>query len=182
MERLLIDYLPPVLQGVREFGMIMDIEQEEISRLWGAIEAALNDQFIQVATEYGISRWESILGIVPKGTDTLDDRRFRTLTLLSDQRPYTLRSLCQRLDNLCGTDGYSINLQHNDYLLIVKVNLTARSKYEAVEDLLKRTVPANMQIDLTLKYNTHEVLSNFAHNELARYTHEQLRNEVITHA
>ena len=87
MDRLLIDYLPPVLQGVREFGMIMDIEQEEISRLWGAIEAALNDQFIQVATEYGISRWESILGIVPKGTDTLDDRRFRTLTLLSDQRP-----------------------------------------------------------------------------------------------
>ena len=77
MDRNLIDYLPQVLKEVRELKLIFQSEQTEIADLWGSIDNALNDQFVIDATEYGVGRWEKILGIVPKATELLDSRKFK---------------------------------------------------------------------------------------------------------
>ena len=77
MDRNLIDYLPQVLKEVRELKLLLQSEQVEIANLWGSIDNALNDQFVIDATEYGVKRWEKILGIIPKATEPLDARKFR---------------------------------------------------------------------------------------------------------
>lgn len=180
MDRNLIDYLPQVLKEVRELKAITEAEQPEIADLWTALENALNDQFIEDATENGVNRLESILDIVPKATDTLDERKFKILTRFNEQLPYTFRTLEERLITLCGSDGFTMELFNTTYTLKVRLELVVKDHQDAVDSLLKRITPANLIIDLDLNYNQHSTLANFTHSQISVYTHDQLRNEVLT--
>lgn len=181
-DRKLIDYLPHFMQVFREMATIMETEQFEIDRLWLEAENALADQFILEATNHGVRRWESMLGISPKDTDTLDERKFRILTKLNQELPYTLRKLEQVLTNLCGADGYSIELTAAEYHIEVKLAVGNHSNYSEVETLLNKMIPANMTQYIKLMYNKYELVSQFSHAQLAAYTHEQIRNEVLANA
>lgn len=179
MDRNLIDYLPQVLKEYRDIKAIMQAEQSELSVLWDCLSDVLSDQFALYATANGISRWENILAINPKGTDTLELRRFRILARLGEQRPYTAISLRQQMAALCGEGGYSLTVLNENYMIKVRVELAAKGKYNEVEGLLKRTIPANMIIDLSLMYNQYLKLIGVTYGHLSSYTFEQLRNEVI---
>lgn len=178
-DRKLIDYLPPFMQEYRELAVIMETEQSEIDLLWIATEGVFADQFIQDATENGVKRWESILGISPKGTDTLDERKFRILAKMNQELPYTLRKLEYVLTNLCGADGFFIEVFAAEYHVEVKLAVGNHNNYSEVENILNKMIPANMTRHVELMYNTNNILSQFTHAQLATYTHEQLRNEVF---
>lgn len=175
----LIKHLPEILQVVQEFRQLAEIENPEIEKLWACLEEALNEQFVGSASTYGIKRWESMLNILPKATDTPNERRFRILTRLNEQLPYSFRMLARQLASLCGTEGYSLEAKTDKYTLVVRVALTAKANFDDVAGLLERTVPANIIIDLSLKYNQHKTLKKFTHQQLAAHTHDELRNEVI---
>lgn len=179
MDRSLIDYLPQVLKEVRELKAILEAEQHEVLDLWIALENALNDQFINDATENGVIRLESILKIVPKAADTLDDRKFRILARFNEQLPYTLRVLEKRLITLCGSDGFTMELFNTTYTLKVRIELAAKGQYDAVDSLIRRIAPANLVIDLDLRYKLYNELEPFTYGHLESYTYDQLRNEVI---
>jgi hypothetical protein len=179
LDRNLIDYLPPVLKKVREYQAITNAENPEFQQVFDTSEEVLSNLFIHDATEYGVGRWEKILGIVPKATESLDSRKFRILTRLNERLPYTMRTLKQQLETLCGKDGYSVELYNDVYTIKVKINLIAKSKFDDVDALLQRIVPANMIINLIIMYNQHLTLKQFTHGYLQRYTHNQLRNEVF---
>ena len=115
MDRKLINYLPYVVRIMRNFKGLSGAEQPEFENAWAAVDDLLNNQFIKTAGNLGLSRWEKILGITPKGTDTLDDRRFRVLTRLNEELPYTLPQLRVILESLCGAGNYSADVA--DYTL-----------------------------------------------------------------
>ena len=180
MDRKLIDYLPPVIKNAAEFEAIMEAIQPEFVDVETAIINAFNDTFVNDATEVGVKRWESMLNIVPKSVDTLEDRKFRILARLNEQLPYTFRSLDDRLITLCGQNGFTMELFNDIYTLKIRIELVVKGQYEAVEQLLKRIVPANLVIDLDLRYNQHEKLKNYTHGQLSAFTHSHIRNEVLT--
>lgn len=179
MDRLIINYLPDILKEVKEIKAITDIEQDEIKELWDSFKGTMNEQFINTSTEYGISRWENILKITPKGTETLQVRKLRILTRLSTQLPYTCEKLKQQLDAICGSTGYKMTLESDIYTLTVRVMLTGKYAFNSVDNLLKNVCPANLFIDLSLLYNQHSTLAAFTHAKLSNYTYEQIRSEVI---
>ena len=177
--RPLIGYLPPVLQEIREFQAIMACEDPEIHLLCGAVAKTRDDQFIISATEYGVRRYESILDITPKLTFTLEERKFAILTRMNEQLPFTFRMLHRMLAELCGPGGYVALLEPGIKELHVKLALTAVNNYNVVELMLRRVCPANLLITISIMYNKHMVLSQFTHEQLAAYSHHQLRNEVF---
>lgn len=177
--RKLIDYLPHYVQEYLEMQKIMEAEQPEFDLAWDAVEGVFNDQFIMDATERGVSRWESMLGISPKGTDTLDERKFRILTQLNQELPYTMRKLEQALSNLCGEDGYSILMNAAEYYIEVRLAVSNRNNFGEVEKILAKMLPANLTSSIQIMRNSHEVLARFTHGYLSGYTHETLRNEVF---
>lgn len=179
MDRQLIEYLPPVLRNYREIQAIMDCEQCEIEQAWQGADNALKDGFVSDATANGISRWEKMLRITPKATESLDNRRFTVQTRLAEKAPYTMAVLHRQLKQLCGGDGYELTLQAGTYTLSVLVALSAKINYDDVDQLLKRIVPANIVISLGLKYNQHETLHQFTHAQLGTKTHYEIRNEVL---
>lgn len=173
----MIDYLPLFLRDIREYIRITEIEQPEFEEGWAQAEYALQEAFLMTATDYGLSRWEGMMGVTPKGTETIEERRFRILSLLASDTPYTYRQLEKLLTSLCGKGGYEIELDHNNYSILVKVALTSRSSYEAVIELLAKIIPANLIFNAILKYNQHSTLSKYTHAQLRAYTQFQLRDK-----
>jgi hypothetical protein len=177
-ERNLIDYLPDFLKDVREYKAILtDAVQPEVVKLFEAIENAMNDQFIMDATETGVSRWEKMLKIAPKPDYSLDDRRFSIFTRMNEQIPYTLKSLKQMLENLCGEDGYDVKVEN--FSVKVRIALGVQNRFKEVCTMLESVVPANMVIDVSLMYNQIHTISEYTHEQLSTSTHNQLRNEVV---
>lgn len=179
MRKKLQDYLPPILLKTYEFPLLCDTEQPEIDRLRDAADAVLDAQFISTAGETAIARYEKIFGITPQDIDTLDERRFKVLTRINTQLPFSVRRLRQQLATLCGDDGYKLELNGDRYTLTVKVALTAKRNQQAVEELLADIVPANMVCTTSLLYNQHADLTRFTHAQLALLTHFEIREEVL---
>ena len=179
MRKKLQDYLPPILLKTYEFPLLCDTEQPEIDRLHDAADAVLDAQFLSTAGEYALQRYEKIFGVVPQDTDALDERRFKVLTRINTQLPFSVRRLRQQLETLCGADGYKLELDGDRYTLTVKVALTAKRNQQAVEELLADIVPANMVCTTSLLYNQHADLTRFTHAQLALLTHFEIREEVL---
>ena len=177
MDRLLLDYIPPVFQRLLE--PIATTEQPEIDALWDACLSALDDQYIISATSYGITCWESILGITPKGSDTLEVRRFRIQTRLNEGLPYTWNKLSQSLSALCGDGQYHMAMT-GPYELSVRLALTSKKNLDDAIEMVKRMAPANLVLVVDLLYNQHQQIAAYTHQQLSAYTHTQIRSEVMS--
>ncbi|ANB62269.1 YmfQ family protein [Anoxybacteroides amylolyticum] len=72
----LFQYLPDYYQGIREFQQIMSTEGEELGQLLFEIDQLL-DQFSVGTATWGLSFWESELGLVVDTTKSIEWRRER---------------------------------------------------------------------------------------------------------
>ena len=61
----LVSYLPPFLAEFKEIAITLEAENPEFVLVWNAAERVLSNEFIETADEYGISRFEKILKILP---------------------------------------------------------------------------------------------------------------------
>ena len=178
MDRQLKDYLPIFTQEYAEIGAIMDAEQVNVENAWTDAENVLKDQFVVDATENGVKRWESILNLKPKGTYTLDERKFNILVKLKEQLPYTISTLKSSLSSLCGEDGYTLKIDNDKYTISIKLALGNENNVDAVNELFERMIPANMIKSVTL-FNTHSMIHAYTHGQLKQYTYKEVREEIL---
>ena len=174
------EYWPSILQEIEEFKELANTENIEINGLKESITNLIDDQFIQTATERGIARREKIYKITPFADDSLETRRFRVLARENDKLPYTYRVLENKLNQLCGENGYVMTLNAGEYTLNIKIELVVKRMFDEVDKLVRRMAPANLVITVELRYNQHLTLAKFTHGQLSQYTHKQLREEVIS--
>lgn len=176
---LIRDYWPEFLSEFREFQEIANTEDFELSLVRQAVANLLDDQFIQTATETGIAWRERMLKVVPFADDDLESRRFRIQAKWNDKLPYTYKELVDKMNSLCGKNGYTMTLNSNLYTLDIKIELINRRMFDEVEKISRKMVPANMLVTVELRYNQYNKLSAYTHVQLSSHTHYQLRNEVI---
>jgi len=149
MERQLIHYLPPIVRELPDYQGINAGEQPEFEQAWSASEDLLANQFVSTALDCGLSRWEKILGITPKGTDTLDVRRTRVRTRLFQYTPYTFRVLVQMLEALADGDPFDVSIAPGSYLLQLVTQWGRNGQIEGLEFLIQNVLPCNLAIDAT---------------------------------
>lgn len=172
-------YLPVYLLGYKELDNLLMAATPEVQRLEDATETFLNNQFILSTDKSGISRFEQMLKIIALDTDTLEERQFRVVSKWNQSIPYTKGTLKEKLTILCGEDGYKMDVDTENKVLMVRVELKSKKSLNDVGVLLENVVPYNMIINLSLLYNQHSTLSRFTHAQLSKFTHNQLRNEVL---
>lgn len=153
MSRPLKDYLPPVLLTTCEFPLLCQGEQPEFDALAAGVTEVLDAQFVTTAPLRGVERYEKIFGLVAKDTDTLDERRARILAKMNRSLPYTIRRLRQMLESLCGTDGYQVDLYHDVYRMVVSLLESVEGNQDAVAELLRGVVPANILWEIHIQSN-----------------------------
>ncbi|MCT4686092.1 putative phage tail protein [Vallitalea sp.] len=173
------DYWIEQLKDIKEFDLIASIEDKETFDLKQNITDLIDDQFIQTATEKGIARRETMLKITPFANDNIEDRRFRVLSRWNDKLPYTYSVLINRLDQLCGEDGYKIELNNNDYILEIGIELTKKRMFDEVRLMTRRICPANIMITVKLRYNQYLTVSKCTHLKLSLITHKNIREEAL---
>ena len=146
----LVSYLPPFLAEYKEVNMALAAEKPEFGLIWEAADRMLRNEFIMSADEYGISRFEKILNILPSGSYSLENRRARAQNRWFNTAPYTIRTLALKLAELLGGDhNFSIWSDFkNTYELILTVYSTNDSQIEEIKYLLAAIIPANIVTDI----------------------------------
>ena len=176
---MLRDYWPDYLKDIVELKELASTEQLEIYTITDLINNMSRDFSAFTLTEYGIKRWEKILGVDGKSADDMDSRRFRVISRILEQIPITKRTLYSQLETLCGADGFTMEINGAAYMLTIKLALTKKSAFEDAKALVNRSAPANLICEVIIMYNQHESLRRFTHAQLAAMTHDGIRNEVI---
>lgn len=142
-------YLPPFMQAYKELTAALDAENPEFRLVWDAAGRALYNHFISTADEYGISRFEKMLGIYPGGTDSLESRRKRVQSRWFNSVPYSIRVLEAKLAELLGEHNFSIDGDFSaGYEMQLVIYSTDESRTEEVRHILAATVPLSIAADL----------------------------------
>lgn len=143
------NYLPKVLQNIVEFQLInndLDIELEDIDTFIKSIEKEI---IVQTATEYGIKRWENVLGIIPSNNESLEIRRFRINNIITSKLPYTIRWLQNKLTEIVGSEsGWSLNIDYSHYTITIILSGLDTNLMLEVEKQLRNAIPANMELEI----------------------------------
>lgn len=173
-------YYPDILKEVREFQALATAENPEMEFIYSTIDDVMGEQFISTAKNYGVARFEKIVGITAKATDTLEERKFKVLAKYNEDVPYTVPKLKELLATLCGGEGYVLEINNGEFTLKVKVALTSKKNKDAVSELLERVTPMNMVLRVELMYNQWQTVAGLTWNDVRGMTWNQLREEVIS--
>lgn len=127
---------------------ILGAEEPEFQELVRQYDNVLNDNFILTATANGISRFESMLGIHPDASASLESRRSTVLTRWWDTTPYTIRTLKNRIALIQGNDNVEISFNdENPYVIQIVTRLETAGQVEDLAYILKTMLPANLEVD-----------------------------------
>lgn len=157
------DYWTLIIRNTAEFGQIAAAENPEFNRLSECVYRVLKDSFIKEATEYGVRRWETMLGLAVNTSATLDDRKAAILTYLSIKLPYTWRVLKQMLVNYLGEDNFTLSQDPETETLHMSMTDSAMKKLDDVKQLFDRVLPMNLVVkydDVPMDYTLLEYLES----------------------
>lgn len=153
-------YLPEIIKNVREYQVLCNVESPQVNAMWKALEVVFDNGFLESLTEYGCSRWEKILGLTVDRNDSLETRRKNIWIRLNENLPYTWKRLVMLMDNICGENGYTMTLYHNDYFLDVSIQLTEQNLeshiVKQVLAMFERVLPANIEYIKKFRYDTED--------------------------
>lgn len=144
----LVSYLPPFMQSYKEPVAALEAENPEFQIVWKATDKVLRNRFISTADEYGISRFEKMLGIYPSEEDTLESRRSRVQSKWFNKLPYTIRVLLQKLTVLCSDTDFTLTHNFNvGYTLKLETDLELFGQVEELEHIINTMIPENIVVD-----------------------------------
>ena len=175
----MIELLPPYLRQYKEMQQIMSVEDTEIETINNTHNQLVDNRYITTCDETGIKRFETMLHITPLLNDTLADRKLRCITKWNQKLPYNYSVLENKIAQLCGSDGYSLELNFSSFELTVKLALGVKNQFDIVKNMVIEMVPCNIVTNIQLMYNTHEILKTKTHSQLASFTYGQVREEVL---
>ena len=156
----LCQYLPEVIRNVREYQVLCNVQSPQVNAMWKALEVVFDNDFLESLTEYGCQRWEKILQLTPDKSESLETRRKNIWIRLNENLPYTWKRLVMLMDSICGENGYTMTLYHNDYFLDVSIQLTEQNLeshiVKQVLEMFERVLPANIEYIKKFRYDVED--------------------------
>lgn len=150
----LVSCLPPFMADYKEINIALTAENPEFVLVWKAADRTLRNEFIATADEYGISRFEKILKILPSREDTLESRRSRVQSRWFTSLPYTWRMFLQKLVALCGENSFTVIKKFGCYRIELEVHLPMFGQVQELEGIVNRMLPCNMVLKTTNRIPT----------------------------
>lgn len=122
-----------------------------ISAAYEDVSGMLEGFFMNTAKGDWLKRHEKQYGVMPKSSETEDERRFRLMTMTAGELPFTMRNLKRKLAVLCGEGNYTATTDAAKCSLAVTVSLPSEEKAELLYDMLRRITPANLTLTIENK-------------------------------
>lgn len=148
---MLVDFLHELYENNKDAFVAIDSIQPELDTINQTLLNYFLDTFPKTATEAGIKRWETLLGIIANpDIETLRFRRERIINRLISNIPYTETSLRQVLDNIMGEGNWEYTLDYRNYTLSIYSTIPGQSWWSELELTLTNMIPANLVWQLYL--------------------------------
>lgn len=179
--RKLLDYWPPVIRSIRDMQEIARVQQPIIDELWDSVSWLMENQFIDTATEEGVSQWEKELDIVPNSTDTLRQRKARLKIKWVPHNRFTMPWLYEWLCSATGRNDIKYPVvPENTYGLLV--HLPSDTDWQTIFSDLIRYKPCNIYLDphIDLPDGKIRVMSGFAIVSTQYYKYNDVGSEDTT--
>ena len=139
-----------------------------------------NDICVRSSEESGIAHREKILGINPRDTDSIEDRRLEVLLRWYDSPLYTETVLRQKMDATLGENQYVLKIDLNTKTVFCLVELTRKRMQKSVIDMLDQIVPLDYLISVALRYNTWKKIGeNLTWKQALQKTWYAIKEEVL---
>lgn len=145
---------PEVILNIKDVKAAIDAGDKVGDILERALFELDNDICIRSSEESGIAHREKILGINPRDTDSIEDRRLEVLLRWYDSPLYTETVLRQKMDATLGENQYVLKIDLNTKTVFCLVELTRKRMQKSVIDMLDQMVPLDYLISVALRYNT----------------------------
>lgn len=138
-------YFPRFYDGYVEIDAIIDTEDKAFEEIGVNFRRAINNQFIKLADETGISAYEVLFDVIADpSTETLEERRDRLLNRVSVIPYYTTIFLRNRLDSLIGAGLYNLIIDYDNYTLYLESAAKNQLYYNEIAVLMSNTKPCNI--------------------------------------
>lgn len=141
----LVSCLPPFMRKYKEPAAALGAEDPEFALAWSGADRILYNHFISTADEYGIARFEKLLGLYPTEEDDLESRRMKVQSRWVNKIPYTLRVLAEKI-RLLG-DGADFGMEadfRQGYEIWIQTMLEMAGQVGELERIVEETVPCNI--------------------------------------
>lgn len=175
----LYDYLPMLMKSFGEMKEIFKSVQIETDEMENGIRFVLNNAFIETADEYGIAKYEKVLGILPSDDDDLEVRRMRVKIRWNDYLPYTVATLREKLDTICGVGMYTLSMDLENYQIDVLTQLVSSTILDEVTMLLEKILPAEMVYSVGQLFNTWDLFGAYKWGVLVSKTWDEVKSDEI---
>lgn len=147
--RNLIEHLPPFFREIKEYKQVCSVEEIELENLENKIEEIIKEVSIETASGYGLDKYEEILNIV-KTTDNTEERRFKIKSKLTNQLPFNMKWLDNKLKSLVGNENYKITLDAKNYSITIQISHVFPDVATVINNDLRQQLPANLIITVNL--------------------------------
>lgn len=139
--------LPTTVNEYKEFQEITRVESDNFNKARKQLIDIFKFRFVHETNEKGVLLWEKMLKIKRRTTDSLEERKIRILTKINNKLPYTMRSLRQLLNSLCGEENYKVLLDPQTYELHFEF-------YNRITDVhhLKKTLEEMIPLNVWLHF------------------------------
>lgn len=175
-------YTPKIMENNDTMTSMYAVEGDEVKKLHGTIHEIINNLFIMTADVNGIQRWERFFNIKPNALHTLEERRMIVLNKVLYRPPFTRQRLMEILENVWGKGKYVYKLLPDEYKLIIDINTNNPVIYLQFSDLLRRIIPANIYLVLSIQYTYMYLKRNFTYDKLKNdgYTYGELSKYAVS--
>lgn len=176
----LINQLPHFYAGSNEVKNLQFAFGTAAEELHDDVVDLLNQLYVDTAT-WGLVYWEQFLELRTDLSEPIANRRSRIKTILRGQGTITkdiLKSVCASFVN---GEVEVIELSA-DYKFQIKFvgEIGIPDNIEYIRETVNKIKPAHLGFEFIYIFNTNYDLSTFTNAQLSAYTHDQLRNEVIS--
>ena len=176
------NHLPDNLQMLNAFVKLAELEGPILEEEAQAKSNLTSDQWIETATRRGLERRAKMLALGEVNADT-DTEKLREMVLLysKSRSPYTKKSVKQWLDETCGSGMVEMQIQESTYQVNFILELEVKALEKELKQKLREILPANMQMEVTLRYNTYGTLTPYTHGALRQrnLTYGNIKTEVL---
>jgi hypothetical protein len=142
----LVELLPPIYRRIKEMSLCASDENTELKSVLATSDEILDNFFIQTCDGETIKYWESLLGIVLYGEETIQERRDAILLRLSNNQPITMPYVEQVMYNMFGAGNYEFRIdKENPYVIHFGVYETDFKRLDTFVRWFETVCPAHIQ-------------------------------------
>lgn len=156
------NHLPYYYKGIREIDILSEAIIAVLLHVEKEIHKILNNNFLQTCDQDGIMRYEKLIGIQSDKSIDLETRKQKVLTKMLASSSFTVRVLENALKDICDNGNFKLHYDHDNFILILEVNIGRQGMLDLLYNLLYSMLPANVEFKIHNKVSINEEINNYS--------------------